>query len=126
MRFLTFVKASEKYRGSPPPQALMDAMGQFIGENIRTGAFIDGGGLYSTKYTVEVTLRQGKIAVTDGPFTEAKEVIGGYAILELPSREAAIENGKKFMELHAKHWPEWEGTSEIRQIAGPDEMPNQN
>ena len=52
----------------------------------------------------------------DGPFTEAKEVIGGYAILKAASLDEAIELGKEFMDLHRKHWPGWDGETEIRQM----------
>jgi hypothetical protein len=65
---------------------------------------------------VVLQIRKGKISVTDGPFTEAKEVIGGYAILESKSKEDAVRIGTTFMKLHADHWPEWEGESEIRRI----------
>ena len=60
--------------------------------------------------------------MTDGPFTEAKEVVGGYAEFELKSKEEAIEGAVRFMELHKKHWPGWEGETEIRQIFGPEDF----
>jgi hypothetical protein len=67
-----------------------------------------------------VRLSGGRVTVTDGPFAEAKEMIGGYAILELPSKQVAIEEAVKLMELHKRHWPGWEGETEIRQIFDPD------
>ena len=63
-----------------------------------------------------MSIRGGKIVVTDGPFTETKEVIGGFAILSYATREEAVEGTKAFMDLHTKHWPEWEGTSEMHLI----------
>jgi len=60
--------------------------------------------------------------VIDGPFTEAKEIIGGYAQFELKSKEEAIEGAVQFMELHKKHWPGWEGETEVRQMFGPDDF----
>jgi hypothetical protein len=60
--------------------------------------------------------------VTDGPFTEAKEVIGGYAQFELKSKEEAVKGAVRFMELHRKHWPGWEGEAEVRQIFGPEDF----
>jgi len=54
--------------------------------------------------------------VTDGPFTEAKEVFGGYAVFELKSKKEAIERTTQFMELHKQHWPGWDGVTEIRQV----------
>ena len=63
------------------------------------------------------------ITVTDGPYAEVKEVIGGYSILELQSQHEAIAAARRVAELHREHWPEWEGSVEVRQIAGPDEGP---
>jgi hypothetical protein len=68
-----------------------------------------------------VRVSGGRVQVLDGPFTEAKEVIGGFAIFEYRSREEAIEAAKSFMELSRKHWPEWEGEIEVRQMWSPDE-----
>jgi hypothetical protein len=59
----------------------------------------------------------------DGPFTEAKEVIGGYAIFEANSKAEMIKCGERFMDLHRKYLPGWDGECEIRQIAGPGEKP---
>jgi hypothetical protein len=60
--------------------------------------------------------------VTDGPFTETKEVVGGYAQFELKSKEEAIESAVRFMELHKKHWPGWEGETEVGQMFGPEDF----
>jgi hypothetical protein len=57
-----------------------------------------------------------------GPFAETKEVIGGFAQFELKSKEAAIESAVRFMELHEKHWPGWEGETEVRQMFGPEDF----
>jgi hypothetical protein len=57
--------------------------------------------------------------VIDGPFTESKEVVGGFAMMDLKSKEEAIEVAQRFIELHREHWPGWEGESEIRQVFGP-------
>ena len=59
---------------------------------------------------------------TDGPFTESKEVVGGYAQFELKSKEEVIEGAVRFMELHKKYWPGWEGETEIRQIFGQEDF----
>jgi hypothetical protein len=59
---------------------------------------------------------RGKLTVTDGPFSEAKEVIGGYAVFDVATKEEAMALTMRFMELHLKHWPEWEGESEVRQM----------
>ena len=68
----------------------------------------------------------GKVTVIDGPFAEAKELIGGYAMFQLRSKEEAIEAGRRFMQVHAEHWPGFEGSCEVRQImAGPSDVPPQ-
>ncbi len=114
MKFLTFVRSSET--SAAPPPAMMKAIENLVTESTRAGKLIETGGLLRSGAGARVRLSGGKITVTDGPFTEAKEVIGGYAISDLPSKQAAIEETVKFMELHKKHWPGWEGEAEVRQI----------
>ncbi len=89
MKYLTFIRHSESYRQSGPPAALMDAMGKFVGKSLKDGILVDSGGLLPSKDGVRVRLANGKITVTDGPFTESKEVIGGWAILETDSKVLA-------------------------------------
>jgi hypothetical protein len=99
-----------------PPQALMDAMGEFVGSYIKSGKFIDGGGLMSTWRGKKVQLRNGQVRVIDGPFTESKEIIGGYALLELESDEEALDVAKQFVELHRIHAPEMQMECELRPL----------
>jgi hypothetical protein len=119
MKYLTFIRHSESYRQSPPPAALMEAMGKFVEKSLKDGTLVDTGGLLPSKDGVRVRLARGKITVTDGPFTEAKEVIGGWAILNASSKAEAIRIATEFMELHRKHWPEFEGESEVRPMFDP-------
>jgi hypothetical protein len=114
MKYLTFIRHSESYRESPPPAALMAAMGEFVQRSMKDGTLVDTGGLLPSKDGVRVRLAHGEITVTDGPFTEGKEVIGGWAILKADSKAEAIRVAKEFMELHRKHWPGFEGESEVR------------
>lgn len=116
MKFLTFIRSAESYRQSPPPPALMEAMGEFIGRAAQAGTLVDTGGLLPSKEGFRVRLAKGELTVTDGPFSESKEVIGGWAILDLASREDAVRVATEFMELHRRHWPEFEGESEVRPI----------
>jgi hypothetical protein len=67
-------------------------------------------------------MRGGEVTVTDGPFAEAKEVVGGYAVIEVRDMEEAVEQARRMVELH-KLWPGWEGFAEVRRISGPDEGP---
>ncbi|HEX5419676.1 MAG TPA: YciI family protein [Gammaproteobacteria bacterium] len=114
MKFLTFIRHSESYRESPPPAALMEAMGKFVQNSFAAGTVVDTGGLLPSKEGARVRLANGKITVTDGPFTETKEVIGGWAILQVDSKAEAMRIATEFMELHRKYWPGFEGESEVR------------
>ncbi len=113
MRFMMIVKAAEN--SGPPPKAMIDAMAKIAEEATKSGEMIESGGLASTATGARVQLSGGKLTVTDGPFTEAKEVFGGYAIFELKSKKEAVERAVAFMELHKQHWPGWQGETEIRQ-----------
>jgi hypothetical protein len=114
MKFLTMVRGSEQ--AGPPPKELMDAIAELGAEAAKSGVMVEMAGLAPTAAGARIRLSRGKLTVTDGPFTEVKEVIGGLAIYEVESRAAAIEWGKRFMELHLQHWPSWEGECEIRQM----------
>jgi hypothetical protein len=114
MRFMTIVKSAES--SGPPPQALMDAIAKLGDEAARAGTLVEMGGLYPTAMGTRVRLTKGQLTVTDGPFTESKEVVGGYAVHELKSKEEAIDAAVRFMELHKQHWPGWEGETEVRQL----------
>ena len=122
MRFMMLVKSSEKFRDVFPPRALMDAIGELAAKASADGTMVDTGGLAPSAKGARVRQAGGKITITDGPFTESKEVVGGYAIFEFPTREAAIESAREFMELHLKHWPEWEGETEVRPYLAPEDF----
>ena len=123
MKYLTFIRHSESYRQSGPPPALLEAMGKFVQKSLKEGVLVDTGGLMTTEHGARVRLSKGKLTVTDGPFTESKEVIGGWAIINVASKEEAIRVAKEFMELHHKHWPEFEGESELRAMMEPGQTP---
>ena len=119
-RFMGFVRMEEG-QDVMPPQALMDAMDSYIGEQAAKGVFLDGGGLYGTEDAVNFVVRQGNVTRVDGPYAEAKEVVGGWAIMEYANLEEAIADQQEFADLHAKHWPEVTVISTLRQIStGPD------
>lgn len=119
MKYLTFIRHPESYRESPPPAALMEAMGKFVEKSLKDGTLVDTGGLAPSKEGVRVRLAKGRISVTDGPFSESKEVIGGWAILNAGSKAEAVRIATEFMEMHRKHWPEFEGESEVRPMFEP-------
>jgi hypothetical protein len=120
MKFMMIVKHAEKY--GPPPKELMDAIAILGEDATKNGTMLGNGGLGPTATGARVRLSGGKVTVTDGPFTEAKEVIGGYAQFELKSREEAVKGAVRFMELHRKHWPGWEGETEVREMFGPEDF----
>ena len=121
MRYMMFIKHKEDFDISKVPQSLFGAMDKFIAKCQKDGSFIDGAGLQPTKAATRVRLSKGKITSTDGPFTEAKEVVGGFSIMEFKTREEALANAREFMQLHKEHWPEFEGECEVRPFeAGPN------
>lgn len=119
MKYLAFVRHSEKYGEGPMPPGFMEAMGAFVQKSFKDGSLVDTGGLLPSKEGFRVKLSEGRISVTDGPFAESKEVIGGWAIINAKSKEEAIRIATEFMELHHRHWPEFEGESEVRPMFEP-------
>jgi len=124
MRYMMIVKGDENFAASgPPPMELMEAIDKLGSEAAKSGKMVSMGGLKHTSAGASVRLTGGKLITTDGPFTEAKEVIGGFTIMELESKEQAIEEALKFMELHRKLWPGWEGETEVRLMYEGEEHP---
>jgi hypothetical protein len=117
---MILVKHRENY--GPPPQALMDAIGKLGEEAAKSGQMVASGGLGPTATGARIRLAGGKINVIDGPFTEAKEIVGGYAVMDFKSREEAIQANLHFIDLHRQYWPGWEGEAEIRQVLGPEDF----
>jgi hypothetical protein len=117
MRFLSMVRINEN-SGLQPSEKLMADMGKLMEEMTTNGKLIDTAGLTPTASGVRVRLAGGKLTVLDGPFTEAKEVIGGYALLEAASKEEAIELTKRFLRVHGD---EWTVECEVRQLMTHEE-----
>ncbi len=116
MRFLSMIRIDEK-TGQQPSEQLMQDMGKLIEELTREGKLVNTAGLRPTKEGKRVRWRKGKVFVTDGPFTETKEVIGGYAVLDAGSLQEAVELTKRFLAIHGD---EWDIECEVRQMEGPD------
>jgi hypothetical protein len=116
MRFLSMIRIDEK-TAKPPTERLMADMGKLMEEMIRDGVLISTAGLRPTSEGFRVRLRGGKLSTIDGPFTEAKEVIGGYAVLEAKSKEEAIEHTRRFLQVHGD---EWDLECEVRPLDGPE------
>jgi hypothetical protein len=116
MKFMSMIRIQEN-TGQQPSERLMTEMGKLMEEMTRSGALVSTAGLTPTKDGVRLRSNHGKVTRTDGPFVESKEVIGGYAILEAPSMDAAIEMTKKFLAVHGD---EWDLTCEVRPFASPE------
>lgn len=113
MRFMMIYKPAntkDMEAGVPPTPDRMADMGKFISELAQKGALLATDGLLPTSKGARVKLSEGKVTVTDGPFTETKELIGGFAIVQLPSKQEAIELAKRFLSVAG------DGESEIRQM----------
>lgn len=118
MRFMSIITSA--HNGMPTPE-LMEAMGKLADREIKSGRMIDMGGLMPLAAGVQVSIKSGELKVIDGPFVEAKEVIGGYAIMEFRDKAEALASAREFMQLHLDHMPGWEGTCEVREMAGPED-----
>jgi len=103
--------------GLVPSEQLMNDMSKLIEQMTREGTLVSTAGLRPTREGKRVRQRHGTQSITDGPFTETSEVIGGFAILDAPTMEQAIELTKRFLRVHGN---EWEIECEIRQMEGPD------
>lgn len=119
MKYFTFIRHAESYRDTGPPPALLDAMGLFVQKSLQDGSLVDTGGLLPSKAGFRIRLSKGAISMTDGPFSETKEVIGGWAIINADSKDEALRIAREFMELHRKHWPQFEGEAEVRPMFEP-------
>ena len=108
MRFMMMVKHGEN--PGAPPKALMDAMDKLVESNVKDGSMISTGGLAPMAQSTRVRVAKGKLTVTDGPFTEAKEIVGGFAIINAKSKEDAIRITKDFLNIAG------DGETEIRQL----------
>ena len=116
MRFLSMIRVQEK-EGQRPSERLMNEMGKLMDEMTRDGSLVRTAGLRPTKEGKRMRWNRGALSTTDGPFTETKEVIGGYAVIEAPSMADALALTKRFLEVHGD---EWNLECEVRQIEGPE------
>src|SRR6202008_878871 len=106
MRFMFIVRSAQS---EPPPPALMEAMQRLTDRETKAGRLLDNGGLMPLAMGAELRIKGGDLSIVDGPFVEAKEVIGGYAVLDLRDKDEALASAKEFMQLHKDFFPGWEG-----------------
>lgn len=112
MRFLSIYKTAE--RSVPPSQEEMATMGKLVEEGFRAGWLLATEGCLPSKLGARVRSSNGKLSVTDGPFTESKELVAGFALLKVNSKEEAIELTRKFLQVAG------DGECELRQIYEAD------
>jgi len=122
MQFLMLIKIANNAdyeAGKPVPAELEAAMGELIGEWTKAGAFVSAAGLTPTSQGARIRLTSGALKVSDGPFAEAKEVIGGFFILEAKDKGAAVAMTRRFAELHQKVLgKDFQLECEVRQLDG--------
>jgi len=117
MRFMMLVKTSE---GAPPSRELMAAIGGLSQEMAQAGVLLEMGGLAPSARGARIRLARAQLTVVDGPFTESKELVGGFAVLQAGSKAEAIELGRRFMQVHADILgPEGVVELEIREMLDP-------
>lgn len=116
MRYMVIVKMREDV--GPAPEALQQAMSQEMAQAFESGVMVDAGGLAPSALGTELRVHGGQLSATDGPFAEAKEVVGGYSIVQAESLEQAAALARRVAELHQQHWPDWAGAIEVRPITG--------
>jgi hypothetical protein len=117
MRFFCYTLGDESIPVPPPTPELYQQMDEFVAEANREGWLVATGGMAPTALGAKVALADGKFTVTDGPFAEAKELIGGWALIDVRSKEEAIEVTKRFLSIVGA------GESRVRQVFGPDDGP---
>ena len=120
MRFLSMIRINEN-AGVKVTDQLMHDMGVLMGEMTKDGTLVRTAGLRPTREAVRVRLNGGQLSKSDGPFTETKEVIGGYALLEARDMAHAIELTERFLRVHGD---EWDITCEVRQVDGGEFGPD--
>ncbi len=116
MQFLMFYTPSPSRPAGPPSQEYMDEMNRLIDASMKSGQLLATGGLTPLKEGARVTQITGNITITDGPFIESTEIIGGFALFELPSRDAAIESSKNFLKVAG------DGQVTIRPLMDPSQV----
>ena len=124
MKFMLIANATkESEAGCPPNPELLAAIGKLSEDMAKAGVLVDMGGLAPTSQGARVRLAGGKVTVTDGPFAETKEVLGGYAIVQVKSKEEAVELARRFWEIHAEVLgPSYVGEGEIRRMYEPSDF----
>jgi len=117
MRFLLLVRRdADNAVEAGLDERLAGEMGKLLEDMTKAGVLLDTGGLRPMDEATRIQLANGRQVVTDGPFTESKEAIGGYCLIQARAKDEAVEWASRFLALHG---PEWEMSMEIRQVDEP-------
>ena len=116
-RYIALIIRSEDSGNESAPPGLREEMDQFVNDQLKSGVLIHAAGLEPTSEGLRVRLSRGRVTVTDGPFTEAKEVVGGFALVETPSKQEAVDLATRYVDMHRRHRPGFEFTCEVRLVA---------
>lgn len=119
MRFLSYIEFDREGAFGPPPQELRSAVTTFMSEVAGQGALVDQGGLAAPDDGTYHRVADGRLSILDGPFAEAKEVIGGYLMYDVRSKQEAGEYARRFMQLHVDLWDDFVGVCVTRQVFDP-------
>ena len=114
MRFLGYTLGDETTPVPPPSPAEMEKMGKFVEEASKAGVIVATGGIAPTAMGAKISLSDGQFTVIDGPFTEAKELVGGWALLECRDLDEAVEWSKRFLGVLGA------GEVRVRPVFGPE------
>lgn len=117
-RFISLIRVDERTAPDEPSAGLMERMGALMEEMTKAGVMLDTGGLAPLGESRRVSWSGGRSAVLDGPFTEAKEVVGGYALMQTKDLDEAVEWARRFVQIHEE---EYELVCEVRQVFGPSD-----
>jgi hypothetical protein len=115
MKFLCYTLGDPSVPQPPPPPDMYEKMGAFIEEATKAGSLLATGGVGPIEDAVRVTYADGRFTVLDGPFTEAKELIGGWALLECRDRDEAVEWTRRFLGIAGPG----HGEVTVRSVFGP-------
>ena len=115
MKFMTLIHETQRPHAEPPAE-LYVAMGAMQAREVAAGTLLEVGGLLPIEAGAIVTLTGGAVTTTDGPFVEATELVGGYAVYEVPDVATAVDKSRSFLQLHVDTWPGWEGWVEVRPL----------
>ena len=119
MRYLMLLSGTNP--ATPPPPELLEAIMKLGGEATQAGVLLDTAGLLPSAAGARVALAEGEVTVTDGPFTESKELIS-YALYDVRTKDEAVEWAARFIRIHRDHWAGWEGTADVLKVMGPEDF----